>query len=261
MVEDARENGKPGLAALMDAVIVSPEADEPRVAYAAAIAPADPLRAELIDVQLRWDRMRKVQDLSHERGVLAMRAGELTRGHGAIWARDVARLVNSWRFVRGFVEDVRMDSTSFLSTAPELYRRAPILHLQLTALPPVARAVLSSPHLARLRSLDLSRGNLGDGEIALLASCDLPNLRWLNLDFNLIGRDGLDALCASQSLPRLAYVSLASNAVLDPLPGIVDDYTTETLLARALREKHGPVRWLDYKRFVRDWPPDRDAMP
>jgi hypothetical protein len=195
-----------------------------------------------------------------ERYELAMRSGQLTREHGRYWASDIAPLVDSWRFVRGFVEDVRMDATAFLRTASELYRRAPILHLQLTSLRPAMRAVLSSPYLVRLRSLDLSRGDLGDEGVALLASRDLPNLRWLNLDFNQIGRGGLDALCASQSLPRLAYVSLMSNVVGDPLPGIVDDYTTETALARELRETHGPVRWLDVMGF-RDWPPERDAMP
>ena len=251
----------PDLTGLWDAVIAAPEADEPRLAYAAAIAPTDPLRAELIDVQLRWDRLRKAQAaLDGERGTLAMRAGELTRAHGQAWAGDVAPLVDKLRFVRGFVEDVTMAAAAFLRTAPELYRRAPILHLQLTALSPVARAVFASPHLTRLRSLDLFRCDLGDEDLAFLASRDLPNLRWLNLDANRIGRDGLDALCASQSLPRLGYVALRDNAVPDPLPGLVDDYATETLLSAELRQKHGPVRWLDYNRF-RDWPPERDAMP
>ncbi|HLY56644.1 MAG TPA: hypothetical protein VKS60_13860 [Stellaceae bacterium] len=249
-----------GLKELSDAVIASPEADEPRLAYAAAVADADPLRAELIDVQLRWDRLRKAQDIGDERGRLAMRAGELTREHGRAWASDVAPLVDAFWFVRGFVEGVRMDAAAFLRTAPDLYRRAPVLHLQLQALPPVARAVLSSPHLGRLRSLDLSRGDLGDEDVAWLAARDLPNLRWLNLNFNRIGRAGLDALCASRTLPRLGYVSLMDNAVPDPLPGLVDDYTTETLLSRELRAQHGPVLWLDYTRF-RDWPPERDAMP
>jgi len=245
---------------LMDAVIASPEDDAPRLVYAAAVAPTDPARAELIEAQLRWDGMRKAGEKVPERYTLAMRTGELTRAYGSVWASDVAPLVNAWQFVRGFVEDVRMDATAFLRTATELYQRAPILHLQLVAPQLVAGALLSSPHLARLRSLDLSRGEIGDEGVSLLASCDLPNLRWLNLDFNHITRAGLDALCASQSLPRLAYVSLASNDVPDPLPGIVDDYTTETALSEELRETHGPVRWLDVMGF-RDWPPERDTMP
>jgi hypothetical protein len=245
---------------LWDAVIAFPEADAPRLAYAAAIASADPVRAELIHVQLEWDRMRKADAPVTERYALAMRSGELTREHGRYWAGDVVPLVDAWCFLRGFVEDVRMDAARFLITAPELYQRAPILHLQLTSLRPVMREVLSSPHLARLRSLDLSRGDLGDEGVALLAARDLPNLRWLNLDFNQIGRGGLDVLCASRSLPRLAYVSLSSNVVEDPLPGIVDAYTTETALSRELREMHGPVRWLDVMGY-RDWPPERDAMP
>ncbi|MEI9982400.1 MAG: hypothetical protein WDN69_03810 [Aliidongia sp.] len=250
----------PDLTGFSDAVIAAPEADEPRLAYAAAIADTDPLRAELIDVQLRLDRLRKAQETGGERGMLAMRAGGLIREYGRAWAGDVVPLVDSWVFVRGFTDDVRMDAAAFLRTAPELYRRAPVLHLQLKALSPVMDAVLASPYLARLRSLDLSRGDLGDDGVALLASCDLPNLRWLNLDFNQIGRSGLDALCASRSLPRLAYVALRDNIMPDPLPSLVDDYTSETPLSRELQEKHGPLRWLDFSRF-RDWPPERDAMP
>jgi hypothetical protein len=53
---------------------------------------------------------------------------------------------------------------------------------------------------------------------------------------------------------------MPSNLVPDPLPGSVDDDTTETLLSRELREQHGPVRWLDFMRF-RDGPPERDAIP
>jgi hypothetical protein len=249
-----------GLKELLDAVVAFPEADAPRLAYAASVASSDPARAELIELQLRFDQIKKANERSDELGDLAMRIGQLVRDRGRYWAEDIAPLTNKWRFVRGFVEDVVMDAATFLRTAPDLYRRAPILHLQLTGVRPVMHAVLSTPHLLRLRSLDLFRCDIGDDGLALLASRDLPNLRWLGLQFNNIGRAGLDALCASQSLSRLAYVALQDNVVPDPLPGIVDDYTTDTALALELRAQHGPVRWLDVMGF-RDWPPERDAIP
>ena len=69
----------------------------------------------------------------------------------------------------------------FLAKAPELYRRAPILHLNLTEVRAVAAELFASPHLARIESLSLAGNGLGDAEVALLAgSRHLGNLTWLD---------------------------------------------------------------------------------
>jgi hypothetical protein len=119
MAEHERAKSMRDLAGLWDVVIASPEADEPRLAYAAVIAQSDPRCAELIGVRLRCDRMRKARAAGDEGGALALGSCQLTREHDQAWASNVAPLVDRLRFVRGFVEDVRMDAAAFLRTASD----------------------------------------------------------------------------------------------------------------------------------------------
>lgn len=118
---------------------------------------------------------------------------------GARWAANIRPLVDAWRFLRGFVEDVKLDAARFLTVAPELYRRAPVLHLDLTGVKPVAAELFQSPHLARIQSLGLPHNGLGDTEIAALA--DSPTLRTSGGSTSATTRS---ARPASTSSPRRA---------------------------------------------------------
>ena len=188
------------------------------------------------------------------------RAQILEHAHGRRWAADLPAAVDSYGFRRGFVEDVGMDAAAFLATAPELYRRAPILHLTLTGAAPVARELFASPHLAQIVSLSLMKNQLDDAAIVALAgSPHLGALRWLNLDFNQIGAAGLEALAASDRLPSLGYVGFGHNAVPDPSPTHADEYDVDTAAARELQRRHGTRRWLSAKPPRPTWPPSRDA--
>ena len=163
-------------------------------------------------------------------------------------------------FVRGFVEWVTLDARAFLTCAPELYRRAPIRHLDLTGVKPVAAELFGSPHLARLVSLGLAQNELGDAEATLLArSPQLGKLAWLDLNHNTIGEAGLDALAASDRLPRLAYLRFDHNRAPDPTPAHADEYDATSTAATALQAKHGKRDWLD-ARPRPEWPPDRTAF-
>jgi uncharacterized protein (TIGR02996 family) len=248
----------PDLAALMQAVVDAPTEDAPRAAYARAIAATDPERAELIDIQLELARARRAHtDPPFE---LSNRQVNLLRAHGPRWAADIRPLVDEWGFLRGFVDDVKLDAARFLTVAPELYRRAPVLHLDLTGVKPVAAALFQSPHLARIQSLGLLHNGLGDAEIAALAaSPHLANLRWLNLNNNKIGAAGLEALAASRNLPRLGYLGFSSNAIPDPTPQHADQYDASSRVGEELQRKYGPRPWLDARPRWR-WPPQRDAV-
>ena len=248
----------PDLAALMQAVVDAPTEDAPRAAYARAVAATDPERAELIDLQLelaRADRAhRDPPPESSRRKVI------LLQKSGARWAADVQPLVDGWVFLRGFVDYVKLDAARFLTVAPELYRRAPVLHLDLTGVKPVAGALFQSPHLARIESLGLLHNGLGDAEIAALAaSPHLANLRWLELSNNRIGAAGLEALAASRHLPRLGYVGFSTNATPDPTPPHADEYDATSPAGEELQRKYGPRPWLDARPRWR-WPPPRDAV-
>ena len=155
---------------------------------------------------------------------------------------------------------VTLDAARFLTIAPELYRRAPVLHLILTGVKPVAAKLLQSPHLARIQSLNLRRNALGDAEVAALAaSPHLANLRWLELGINKLGAAGLEALAASRNLPRLGYVGLATNAIPDPMPQHADEWDATSPAGKELQRKYGPRAWLD-ARPRWQWPPPRDAV-
>jgi uncharacterized protein (TIGR02996 family) len=248
------------LEALYSAVVADPENDAPRLAYADAVAAAEPSRAELIRLQVQLAHWRKGEERPPGRGDAAMRAGELIRAHAVAWAADVQPLVAKCIFMRGFVEHVAMDAGAFLQSAPELYGRAPVLHLDLTGVAPVSAELFGSPHLARIHSLGLARQQLGDGELTALAdSLHLGKLAWLDLWDNQIGAAGLEALAASVRLPRLSYVGFAYNLIEDPTPRFADDYDTESELARRLQQTYGYRPWLSAHTRA-SWPPERDEV-
>jgi hypothetical protein len=242
----------------MQAVADAPTEDAPRAAYARAVAATDPERAELIDIQLELAHLRRAHtDGSHSS---LNREGTLIRTHGARWATEVRPLVDRWQFLRGFTDVVTLDAARFLTVAPELYRRAPVLHLDLTGVRPVAAELFQSPHLERIQSLNLLRNGLGDAEVAALAaSPHLANLRWLELSNNKIGAAGFEALAASTNLPRLGYLGFSTNLARDPTPQHADTYDATSPVAEELQRKYGSRPWLDARPHWR-WPPPRDAV-
>lgn len=252
------------LAAIYRRVVESPLDDEPRLTYADAVAESDPERAKLIRIQLEMARQHAahwpLERSAIETPELIASDQGLVNRRGAEWAAEVRPLVSSWHFQRGFVEIVGLDAARFLAIAPELYRQAPVLELNLDGVQPVAAELFASPYLSRIRSLYLVREQLGDAEaIALADSPHLGALEWLDLGANQIGAAGLEALAASGNLPRLGYLGFSGNAVADPTPRHADEYDADTPEATELQRKHGPREWLSARpRAV--WPPYRDAV-
>lgn len=244
----------------LDAVVAAPDDEAPRLAYADAVATSDPARAELIKLQITLARCRKGNLDPEQRGASYTREHQLIEQHGAEWAKDVRPLAPKYVFLRGFVEHVFLDAAKFLSSAPELYKKAPVLHLDLTGAKPACAQLLGSPHLDRIISLRLAGNGLGDAEaIAIASSSHLGKLEWLDLSGNQIGAAGLDALAASDRLPRLGYLGFADNQVADPTPAHGDEYDAETPGAIELVNKHGKREWLA-ARTRPQWPPPRDAV-
>jgi len=249
---------------LREAVIAAPEDDAPRLAYADAVEAADPVRAEFIRLQVALARSRREHFNPNDPPLVPhttlpsyVYEGNLIRKYGDQWASDLHRLTSWWVYVRGFVEWVKLDAEAFLAAAPELYRRAPVLHLDLTGVKPAAAALFASPYLERIVSLNLWDNDLGDAEADTLArSPHLSRLTWLDLGHNQIGAAGIEALAASERLPRVGYLGLRYNAAPDPTPQHADGYDATSLAAQELMKKYGRREWLDaYERPV--WPPHR----
>ncbi|MEJ7600069.1 MAG: hypothetical protein WKG01_19330 [Kofleriaceae bacterium] len=249
------------LAPLYDAVIANPNDEGARLAYANAVRATDPARAELVELQLQLAKWRSERRSPPEATPLYNRQHALRTAHGDRWAADVRDLASRWMFRRGFVEEVTLDARTFLARAPELYRRAPILHLTLTGAKPVVPALFGSPYLDRIRSLSLARNDLGDAEVATLAgSPHLAAMRWLDLSDNPVGQAGLEALAASPHLPALQYLGFADTAIPDPTPAHRDEYDADSAVAKQLVTKYGARPWLSAAPPRAEWPPDRDAV-
>ena len=240
-----------------DWVVDEPTLEEPREAFAVAVERTDPDWAEFIRVQLAAARARAAWRDDH---LMSSRSRELSERHRERWVHPVRQLVTDTWFIRGFVELVTMDAEVFLMFSEDLYRRAPVLHLNLTGVTDVVDEIFDDPHLERIVSLSLRDCALGDEGVALLArSPHLSRLEWLDLSGNGIAAPGLEALAASTSLPRLGYVGFAGNAIDDPTPRHADEYDYTSEAGRALQERYGPRDWLDAHPRWR-WPPDRDAV-
>lgn len=264
-------------------VLVRPEDDTARLAYALALPEGDP-RRRFILVQLQLAHI-----LSHEGNADDWSRAEACRSesqaliaqHGEEWAaplreRVPKRLVQtpgerrgvvhdeSVGFARGLVEKLTLPPRLFVEHAEELFRRTPLLHLQLGETEGLD-AFWSCPHLGRIRALSLANLPIGAaGMRALVASPYLRELRWLSVYGCKIGVEGLEILCSASTLPSLRWVSLGANGFTDPQesPGSVDgDWIydwQQSDFGRELEKKHGRKEWLHFKvRSNTSWyPPD-----
>lgn len=254
--------------ALLQRILDDPTSTPPRLAYADSLAGSDDARADFIRVQVALYEIRRRPENPPEFLPLKLKEEALVKEHGAKWAEPVRARVQDQIFRRGFVEELKLDAAGFLVHAPELYARAPILHLTLRGAGPAAQRLFDSPHLDRIVSLDLARNQLGDAEaLALAASPHLGQLRWLSLYRNGIGQAGLEAIAASGNLPQLRYLDFDGNAAPSPTPSIggrEDDYVHDMNYPpanHALRAKYGARPWLTATVWsTTRWPPDRDTL-
>ena len=252
-------------------ILRNPDSDAPRLAYADAIASADPPRAELIRVQLETTRLLRARAPTLDFSDGFNRERQLLELHKAAWSRPAAEIPGvQWvGLLRGFPEHVRMTARDFLANGEQLYAAAPIRHLDLLDVKEHAGELFGSPLLARIRSLGLGRMQLGDDEARLLAASPyVSGLCWLDLAANRIGQAGLEALAASPNLPELRVLQFAGNAAPDPTPQIGETDTDSgevmwlaiTPEARELEARFGKRAWLSSPIRGITYPPSRDQF-
>ena len=192
--------------AFLQAILADPDDDAPRLVYADWLEERGDPRAEFIRAQCAANGLPFGDP---ERARLRKRAGALLARHEAEWVGDVPRYARSWRFRRGFVEQVTADAAN----CPGLFDLAPIRSLKARVKLPDLRSMLASRIPGRLRMLDLNESGLGDEGVALLAACPgLAGLARLSLQACAIGVGGARALAGSPHLSGLTFLGLSDNS-------------------------------------------------
>jgi uncharacterized protein (TIGR02996 family) len=223
----------------LQTIIVAPDGDRPRLAYARAIERTRPERAEFIRLQVERARAERLSGAL--RSAPSPREQDLRRRFGADWGRYVAPLARpytsdgdyrGYELERGFIAELRTDPDMVADPREYLFKSAPLEHLDLTPDGPVLDA-LAYPRMAQIRSIGLRDLELGDDDMVVLArDARLDRCEWLDLRSNRVGIRGIQALAASPRIRSIPVVLLASNPC---------DLDT---VAAALEDAHGWIPWL-----------------
>ncbi|HEY0639299.1 MAG TPA: hypothetical protein VGD67_16740 [Pseudonocardiaceae bacterium] len=245
------------------AVVAEPEADDVRLHYAEAVEADEPARATYIRCAVwraalyaAWEsRSGSVPAPAMRRATeFGIHATALERAHGEAWARPLLPHVlpvpagPGYAYERGFVAHVRTSPTRYLGPLPTL---TPVQHLDLVIETGEERAalpeVLTSPHLASVRTLGLWGAGLTDTEaVAIAAAPHLGSCWWLNLASNRIGEAGMTALAAAPGWRRSLVIVEGNPA--DPCrqwSGDLGPAAWISPLGEHLLRTHGPIPWVE----------------
>ncbi len=198
--------------AFLQAVLAEPDDDAPRMIYADWLEERGDPRGAFIRLQCVLQRLGPT-DLA--RAGLEDEASELLHQHEDEWTAELQGIASTWRFRRGFVEEAVVSGDNFLARGDDLFSGFPISCLRIQLNRTQAGAVAASPHLARLRTLDVTSCWLRDrGVEELLASPHLKRVTALGLAENDLEGPAVRALTASALMGRLAFLRLSKNASL-----------------------------------------------
>ena len=243
---------------LLDAVLADPDADEPRLRYAAWFDRQGDEHGEFIRLQIEeFHRGGRGGRSEKDRVDIRFNSVFSSAPSAPSAVNRVLLLLAPWSardvvFRRGFAEAMSLAGRAFISISDGLFRTTPLRDVRLVAVAPFldelartpnlvklerldlsgnwigptgVRELARSPHLARLREIDLSRNGLGaDGVRELLAAPWLGQLRSLSLTDNGLTATEVDQLLAEPALAGLAHLDFSGND-----PGA---YATEKLRDR-----------------------------
>lgn len=240
------------LTALERQIVADPHAVALRQAYALA---EGGWRGRFVRKQVE---LSDLQRAGRKDGALLLECDRLLREHGAGWAGPIAARVHEARFLRGFVEWIVIDAAAFVRDWRALYALAPIRHADLVDAAPVAAELAACEGLAQLRGLSFNlagtrfgKTRLGSaGARALAASPHVRKLRYLDLRYGDLDEGALAAIVATDALPRLEVGLLDGNAIRDLCEDVSTDWDGTVTDARPTQalydftQRHGDRPWL-----------------
>lgn len=206
--------------AFLQDILAHPDDDAPRLIFADWLEEQghanSTARAEFIRIQCALAARNL---LEQQRAELMRREKQILAEWEKEWVRPIRRLIETWEFHRGFIDDVVMLDHKFFTHARQLFRRAPIQRLGLQiriyrdfGLPCNIAALADNKHLRRLRGLGLKENQLDSRHLrALIVSEHLTSLTELDLSYNRIGDSGIRALAGWPLLSQMKYLNLRGN--------------------------------------------------
>ena len=112
----------------------------------------------------------------------------------------------------GLLIGASVSGRALINRGDELFRLGPVREVRLVAVQPFLAELAQSPHLLKLRKLNLDGNQIGlNGLRELLASPYLQQLEALNLSRNGLGDDAIEMLATTSSLTDLRQLDLSVN--------------------------------------------------
>lgn len=175
------------------AILADPDDDTVRLAYADWLEErGDGPRAEFIRLQIALARDEPGNQVARE-----LRERDLLDGYQNLWAAPLLGLVTGVQFSRGFPNWVAIDARRLIDDGAELFGAAPINQIWVRRVTGLADELAACPHLRQVGALDLDDNGLDDSEVAaVLCSPHLGSLWSLNLAGNRVGPDAVRVLGA-----------------------------------------------------------------
>jgi uncharacterized protein (TIGR02996 family) len=207
--------------ALLRAIAAHPDEDTPRLAFADYLdetgGACEGARAEYIRIQI--SRQRGLTDAATDER-LYKREVDLYAAYSATWRRELPEGYNVPLIAgcRGFWNRARAPARAVLAAADDPFAQ---LIDELGLGEPLSLEQLQEfvrlPYARRLVSLGLpwTDAPLGAAGARVLAGAGLTRLESLSFGRQVIGDDGLRALCASVHFPALRELYLSENEITD----------------------------------------------
>jgi len=249
-------------------VLAAPNDAQLRARYVDALFQEGDRRAEPFLVGAEIER-RKQNRESHRIQALAKHCDQLTR----VAAEELGGSLERWgaklNFVFGWPSEITITCADFILHAAEIVATIPLRHLNLLKVNE-APEVFNVPQLSQIVSLQ------GGGQIwsnksinALTTSPYLAALCWLNLSKTGLRDKQVEMLAAAANLRHLAQIDLTRNDCRDPVDAAAgagyDGFTGALVLesvylppfGRELESKYGKIQWLNVLATYADFPLDR----
>jgi uncharacterized protein (TIGR02996 family) len=205
--------------AFLSAIRETPDDDLHRLVYADWLDDhGDSDRAEFIRIQCR---LATLSEYDRARDELEVRERELLTEHEREWVRGLPKEVCSWRFRRGFVDEVTLPPGVFLREWEELLDRHPVTSVRF---PPggeefPAAELAGCPGLERLSGLEMNQCGLDEmdkGVEQLLTSPRLHRMRRLGVAENGLCYVGGGYLAKNPALAGLEELDFSGWGLDEP---------------------------------------------